>query len=119
MRGGRYSAKEDISSETAPSHSRTDGRKTGAILHSPSRPRSRDCSQRPILPKRKVTMLWPHTSGTRQTHGTKPLNVGPMLQERNSRTALESTGTMSESLLRILPILRFQLQPLSLSEIVP
>src|SRR5438094_6260927 len=54
-----------------------------------------------------------------QTHGTKPLNVGPMLQERNSRNASESTGTTSESLLRILPTLSFQVQHLSLFEIVP
>src|SRR6266571_517024 len=118
-RGRCYNGQQDISSETALSHSRTDGRKTADILHLLSRPRSRDCSRRLILPKRRATMVWPRISGRRQTHGTKPLNVGPMLQERNSRNASESTGTTSESLLRILPTLSFQVQHLSLSEIVP
>src|SRR5439155_12867581 len=77
------------------------------------------CSRRLILPKRRATMVWPRISGRRQTHGTKPLNAGPMLQEQNSRSASESRDTTSESLLRILPISSFQLQHLSLSEIVP
>src|SRR2546426_7818199 len=89
-----------------------------AIHHSRWPWKLQGCWRLRILQRRRATMVWPHISGTQQTHGTMPLNVGPMLQERNSLTALESKGTMSESHLQILPILSFPLQPLSLFEIV-
>src|SRR5438270_6524769 len=114
-----FNTRQDTYPETDLSHSSTGGRRTVDILHLLSRLRSQGCSRRLILPKRRATMVWPRISGRRQTHGTKPLNGGPMLQERNSRNASESTGTTSESLLRILPTLSFQLQHLSLFEIVP